>query len=181
MSMSLRHLVLPAAVLLALPVGAQGQSPGSESTGDVCAAYSYLRSGDTNLHGGLVALGWKLSGPLALVAEASSHLATVDGEDVTSSALFGGARLSFGGGSLRPFVQALAGVARTRRGISLFDVDITTTSTGFGGVAGAGLDFEVGARWAIRLQGDYRLAKEESETLSDPRASVGAVYRFGSR
>jgi hypothetical protein len=179
--MSLRHLVLTAAVVLAVPVAAGAQAAGSESKGDVCAGYSYLRSGDASLHGGLVALGWKISGPLALVAEASSHRATVDGEDVTSTALFGGGRFAFGGGSLRPFVQALAGVARTRRGISLFDVDITTKSTGFGGVAGAGLDFALGTRWAVRLQGDYRVAKEESETTSDPRASVGAVYRFGSR
>jgi hypothetical protein len=151
------------------------------SAGDVFAGYSYLRSDDANLHGGIVSLSWGLSGPLSLVGEVAAHQATVSGEDTKSVSYLGGVRYSFGGASTRPFIHALAGGVRTSRGISVFGVDITESTTGFGGAAGAGIDFGVGERWAIRVQGDYRIAKAETETLKDPRASIGAVLRFGKR
>jgi opacity protein-like surface antigen len=179
--MGVRSLVVVAAVVvLGLPPAAQAQAAAGsgEPRGDLFAGYSYLRSGDASLHGGMVSLAWRLTGPLSLVAEAASHRGTVDGEDVTSTSLLGGARFSFGGRSFRPFLQALAGAARTSRGISIFGVDITEKSTGFAGAAGAGVDFGVGSRWAVRVQGDYRVAKEDTETVKDPRVSVGAVLRF---
>jgi opacity protein-like surface antigen len=173
-----------AAVLLGMPVSAvaQGAQAAPDPQGDVFAGYSYLRSGDdVNLHGAIVSLGWNLTGRLAVVVEAARHQGSFDGEDVTSESYLGGGRFWLARGSYRPFVQVTAGVVRTKRGISIFDVDITQTASGFGAAAGAGVDVKVGERWAVRLQGDYRRAKEESESFNDIRASVGAVLRFGSR
>ena len=63
----------------------------------------------------------------------------------------------------------------------IFEVDISETSTDFGGAAGGGLDIGFGERWAARLAADYRLVSADGETEGDPRFSAGVVYRFGAR
>ena len=63
----------------------------------------------------------------------------------------------------------------------MFDVEISESSTDFGGAAGGGFDLGFGNRWALRLAADYRVVEVDGETASDPRFSAGVAYRFGTR
>ena len=70
-----------------------------------------------------------------------------------------GPRVTFGGGRLRPFVHVIGGVVRSKASISVFDVEISESSTDFGGAAGGGFDLGFGERWALRLAADYRVVE----------------------
>ena len=173
------RLPCAAAAMFALlsPVIAQAQ----ESRAQLSAGYSYARSEGESLHGWTASLSLGRGGALSLVAEATEHYGTLQGTDLTRLSLFAGPRLGFGGGSPRPFVQVLAGLVRTSASISTGTIKISETASDLGGAAGAGLDFRLGERWSLRLQGDYVLVKADPDTLKDPRASVSAVYRLGGK
>jgi len=174
------RLPCAAAVTLALvwPVIAHAQ----DGRAQLSAGYSYLRSEGQSLHGWTAALGLGTGGSLSLVADAAGHYGDAPlGGDVTRLSLFAGPRLSFGSGSPRAFVHALAGVVRTSSGVTVRGVTISETATDLGGAAGAGLDFRLNGRWSLRLQGDYVLVRTDPETLKDPRASVSAVYHLGGK
>jgi hypothetical protein len=79
----------------------------------------------------------------------------------------------------RPFVHVLGGLVRSTGGIDVFEVEIREARTDFGGAAGGGVDVAFGDHWAVRGSADYRVLESDGETVSDPRFSVGAVYRFG--
>ena len=161
---------------LLAPLSAHAQDGHSLSAG-----YSYGQAEDESLHGWTASLAFRLHGPLSLVAEATGHYGGLEGADLTRVSLLAGPRWSFGSGSTRPFVQALAGAVRSSVGIEVLDVSISESSTDFGGAAGAGIDIGLGGRWALRLQGDYALVVAEGETRGDPRASAQAVYRWGGK
>jgi len=147
---------------------------------DAFAGYSMLAADGDRWQGWHAALGLGLSGRLSLVLDASSHQADVEGTDVSALSLMAGPRLTFGGGRLRPFLHVIGGVVRTKAGVGVFEVDISESTTGFGGAAGGGVDLGLGGRWAARLTGDYRMVRIDDETVSDPRFSAGVVYRFGA-
>ena len=169
---------LAAALLVAMgPVAASAQDA---SKGDVFAGYSMLASDGETMHGWQAALGWGLSGRFDLLLDASGHQGS-DGEgtDVSLLSLMAGPRVRFGGGRLRPFVHVIGGIVRTKASVSVFDVEISESSTDLGGAAGGGFDLGFGERWALRLAGDYRVVKVGEETARDPRFSAGVAYRFG--
>jgi len=171
---------LAAALLVALgPTAASAQDT---STGDVFAGYSMLATDGETKHGWQAALGWGLSGRIGLLLDASGHQGgDAEGTDVSVLSLMAGPRVSFGAGRLRPFVHVLGGVLRSKASVSVFDVEISESSTDYGGAAGGGFDWAFGDRWAARLAGDYRLVRVDAETVGDPRFSAGVAYRFGAR
>jgi len=165
-----------------LAVGSTGASGQDASKGDVFAGYSMLASDGETMHGWHAALGWGLSGRFGLVLDVSGHQGSdAEGTDVSMLSLMAGPRVTFGGGRLRPFVHVIGGMVRSKASVSVFDVEISESSTDFGGAAGGGFDVGSGNRWAFRLAGDYRVVKVDEETASDPRFSAGVVYRFGAR
>ena len=169
-----------AVMLLAGPAAAVAQDA---SKGDVFTGYSMLASEGEAKHGGHAALGWGVWGPsLGLLFDVSGHQGRdIEGTDVSVLSLMAGPRGTFGTGRLRPFVYVIGGVVRSKASVSVFDVEISESSTDFGGAAGGGLDIGLGARWAVRLAGDYRLVSVEGETTDEPRFSAGVVYRFAAR
>jgi hypothetical protein len=170
--------VLGAAVALALAAaGASAQDRGHHLFG----GYSMLASEGETLHGWQAAAGFRISGRLGLAIDAGGHYGTAgDGSDLSVTSLMAGPRVAFGAGRTRPFLHLLAGAARTEVSVSPFEgVEVSETSTDFGGAAGGGIDIGLGARWAARLAADYRLVAAEDETIGDPRLSAGIVYRFG--
>jgi opacity protein-like surface antigen len=171
----MRRTAAAVALLLVAPAAAIAQEGGAQ----LAAGYSYARSEGESLHGWTASVAVPAGRTLSLVGEASTHYGEQDLADLTRLSLFAGPRLGFGSGSPRPFVHLLAGVVRTSASISVRGVTISESATDLGGAAGAGLDFRLGDRWSLRLQGDYVLVKAETETLTDPRASLAAVYRFG--
>jgi opacity protein-like surface antigen len=150
--------------------------------GDIFAGYSVLAAERETMHGGHAALGWGLAGRIGLLLDASRHQGTEgEGTDVSVVSLMAGPSLTFGGGRLRPFAHVIAGAVRTKASVSVFDVEISESSTDFGGAAGGGFDWGFGERWAARFAGDYRVLKVGEETAGDPRLSAGVSYRFGLR
>jgi hypothetical protein len=170
------NLVALAALALA---AAPAAAPAQEASVDLFAGYSMLETDDDTLHGWQAALGFPLSGRLGLVLDASGHQGTAaDGTDVSALAVMGGPRVAFARGRVRPFVQVLAGLVRSKAGLEVSSVEISETSTDFGGAAGGGVDVGFGARWALRAAADYRVVKVGDETAKDPRLSIGLVYRL---
>jgi Outer membrane protein beta-barrel domain len=167
-----------AAALLAAAGSATAQAQDA-SRGDAFAAYSMLAS-DENMHGWHAALGWGVSGRVGVLLDASGHRGTdAEGTDVRTFALMAGPRAAFGAGRVRPFVHAIVGIVRSTASVSVFDIEISESSTDWGGAAGLGFDLPFGDRWGVRLVGDYRAVKVEGETVGDPRVSGGVAYRFG--
>lgn len=154
------------------------------AAGDVFAGYSVLTGGDSGTrHGGQATLGWAGARRVGIVVDVSGHRGSDEesGDDVSTLAVMAGPRLRFGGGRLRPFAYVIGGVVRSKAGVTVFDVDITESSTDFGGAGGAGFDLGFGERWALRVSGDYRVVEIDGGTARDPRLSAGVAYRFGMR
>ena len=164
------------ALALAAPASAQ-----DAPRADVFGGYALIRSDGVNFHGLHAAGGWRVSGRISLVLDVSGHGATtVEGSDVDTLAVMAGPRVHVSTGSrLRPFVHLLGGIVRSSGGIDVFEVEIRETRTDFGGAAGGGVDLTFGDHWAVRGAADYRVLEADGETVSDPRFSIGAVYRFG--
>jgi len=172
---------LLAAALVAVPLATPAAAQDAWKS-DAFAGYSMLAADGDAWHGWQVGVGRRMSGRLGFVLDLSGHHGSSDGgEEIDVLSLMAGPRLTLGGGRLRPFVHAVAGVVRTKSGIGIFEVDITETSSGVGGAAGGGLDVGFGERWAIRLGSDYRIVRRDDQTVSDPRFSAGIVRRFGTQ
>ena len=170
------------AAALVAAVGSTAASAQDAPKGDAFAGYSMLARDGETLHGWHAALGWGLTRRIGLLFDVSGHKGSdVEGTDVSLLSLMAGPRVTFGGGRLRPFVHVLGGIVRTKASVSVFDVEISESSTDFGGAAGGGFDLGFGDRWALRLAGDYRVVKVGEETARDPRFSAGVAYRFGAR
>jgi hypothetical protein len=150
---------------------------------DLFAGYSAVRSDDDTLHGGEIALGFRIAGPLSIVGDLDFHGHTVDSVGHHTGAALAGPRLSFGAGLARPFIHALLGAVRDSDSVAIFSQTISESHTVAGAAAGGGLDLGRG-RFAVRIQADYRLARRKDEagatmTQGDPRLSAGGVLRFG--
>ena len=170
------------AAALLVTAGSTAASAQDASKSDLFAGYSMLVSDGKTMHGWHAALGWGVFGRIGLLLDVSGHQGKdAEGTDVGVLSLMAGPRLKFGGGRLQPFVHVIGGIVRTRAGVRVFDVEISESTTDFGGAAGGGLDLGFGDRWALRLAGDYRVVKVDDETARDPRFSAGVVYRFGAR
>jgi outer membrane protein with beta-barrel domain len=170
------------AAALLLTVGATSASAQDAPRGDVFAGYSMLASDGETMHGGHAALGWDVSGRIGLLLDVSGHQGSdAQGTDVGVLSLMAGPRVTFGSGRVRPFVHVIGGIVRSKASVSVFDVEISESTTDFGGAAGGGFDLGFGVRWALRLAADYRVVKIDEETARDPRFSAGVVCRFGAR
>lgn len=190
--MRLDRIALPAALLLAL--GAPLAAAEGQGT-DLFAGYSFARIGDASRHGANLAAGFDLFGPVDGFVDASAHWGSAEGTDLDDLTLMAGpgVRLGKRGGTI-VFVRALAGVVRDRASVSVFDVTISESRTGFGFVAGGGVDFPITKTLALRAQGDYVLWDAGGDEVtcaaigcpeagggweSGFRASAGVVFRFG--
>lgn len=154
--------------------------------GELFGGYSlFRRSGDDHRHaqGWNAAVGWDLRGPLAVALDVSSHYGSSNGTTDGQLTVALGPSLRLARRSrVRPFLHVLVGLARTSSGIKVFDVSISESHTGPGGLAGGGVDVQVGERWALRaLQAELLVRRAEGATEKGLRLSAGAVYRFGRR
>lgn len=184
---------LPAilALLLALAAPVAAESQGT----DLFAGYSFAKFEDVSRHGGNVALGFDLLGPIDGFVDASAHWGSVESTSLDDLTLMAGPGVRFGkrGGTVF-FVRALAGLLKDRASITVLDVDISESRSGFGLLAGGGVDVRITRTLAVRAQADYLLwntgAGEVSclavgcptgngDWASGFRASAGIVFRFG--
>jgi len=187
---SLTLAVLAASLALAAPAAAEGQGT------DLFAGYSFAQVGDVSRHGANAAVGFDLFGPIDLFVDASGHWGSREGVGRSDLTLMAGPGARFGKrGKTVVFVRALAGLVRDRASIEVLDVDINESSSGFGLLAGGGVDFPIARALAVRAQADYLLWDAGGDEVaclalgcpapdggweSSFRVSAGIVFRFGA-
>jgi hypothetical protein len=188
---------LVALSLLALPVvGTAAQPPRKSQPGerrpakatprqgpDVFGGFSYTHAGQANLKGwhlsGAVPFrGHLFGGSVRIAADLSGHYGSFGGADLSQLTFLAGPRLAWTRGRLSPFGQVLLGGARTGTSIATPQV-VSGSSTAWGGAFGAGADYGLTRRWAARAQADLLLLHGQGVWDTNPRLSLGAVYRFG--
>jgi hypothetical protein len=169
---------LALALALATPIAA---AAADVPKAELFAGYSHARHDGLETDGFEAELDLSLGGSFGVEVSAARHYKSELGTSLSWTSLFAGPRYAWRRERVTPFVHVLGGVVRSSAGLDVFDVSIRETETDPGGAVGAGLDFAVGNRWAVRLQGDYVLRRSGSETEGDPRASIGVVFRAGRR
>jgi hypothetical protein len=88
-----------------------------------------------------------------------------------------GARWTWRTGHFRPFAEGLLGGARTSTSLDVAGASVSDADTDWGLPSGErGLPAE--RRWALRALVHLRLLRGEGALDTDPRVSVGAVYRL---
>jgi opacity protein-like surface antigen len=183
------HRALMALVLLFLPAmgsagGAARRPPSSaHSNPDAFLGYSYTKAGEASLHGwqlsGSYPLGSSLlGGSLRLVGDVSGHYGSFAGADLSQLTFLAGARCAWAKRRLSPFAEVLAGGVRTKTSVALVDVSLSDSDTDWGGAVGGGVDYRLSGPWAVRAAIDLLVLRAEGAWDSDPRLSLGVVYRF---
>jgi opacity protein-like surface antigen len=141
---------------------------------DVYAGYSYTHAGAAGLNGWAVSGSYPLAGRLRLVLDLTGHYGSFATASLSQAALMGGVRGVWRWKRIRPFAEGLVGFART--GISAGG--LSETDTDWGLAIGGGVDYPLSRSWAARGLFHLRLLNGEGTWDTDPRVSVGAVYRF---
>jgi hypothetical protein len=155
---------------------AKGHSEGPSS--DLFGGYSYTHAGEASLHGWGLSGSYRLRGALGLVADLSGHYGSFAGANLGQLGLMAGARWSGRAGRLRPFAEGLLGGVRTSASIDVAGTSVSDADTDWGLAFGGGADYPLSGRWAVRGLVHLRLLRGEGTWDTDPRFSVGAVYRF---
>jgi opacity protein-like surface antigen len=199
---SLVSIVLVSFLLIFTPV-VSGQTKG-----DVYLGYSFVSSGLTvssccfsgavsSASAGRASLnGWEASASVRLfhwlrvVGDVSGSYGTVP---VVFSSILGtekldvntnlytylfGPRASVSVGRLRPFGQALFGLAHQSVSANAFITNVGQQDNAFAFDLGGGVDVRLVSRVAWRVQADYLQSKVFDSTRHDPHISTGIVLRF---
>jgi hypothetical protein len=150
---------------------------------DVFGGLSYTHAGQANLKGwhlsGAVPFRGRLfGGSVRIAADLSGHYGSFGGADLSQLTFLAGPRLAWSRRTLSPFAQVLVGGARTGTSIPAPQA-LSGSTTSWGGAFGAGADYRLAPRWAARAQGDLLLLHGQGVWDTNPRLSLGAVYRFG--
>jgi hypothetical protein len=146
---------------------------------DLFAGYSYTRAGEAGLHGWQLGGAYPLGGSLRLVADLNGHYGSFAQANLSQLTFLVGARWTWVKGRFVPFAEGLLGGARTKTSVDLSAGSITDTDTDWGPAFGGGLDYRFADRWAARAQIDLLVLRAEGAWETDPRVSLGVVYRFG--
>jgi hypothetical protein len=159
------------------PSPAPARRPASEGP-DVLGGYSHLDSGAASLNGWHLSGSRRFRGRVRLAADFSGHYGSFADARLSQITLLVGPRFVWAAGRLRPFGEALLGVARGTTTVDLIDGSLSDTHNDWGGALGGGADYRLGHRWAARAQLDLLLMRAAGAWESSPRLSVGSVYRF---
>jgi hypothetical protein len=146
---------------------------------DLFAGYSYTKAGEASLHGWQLGGSYPLGQSLRLVVDLNGHYGSFAQADLTQLTFLAGARWVWAKGRFVPFVEGLLGGARTKTSVDLSSGSITDTDTDWGPAFGGGVDYRFADRWAARAQVDLLVLRAEGAWESDPRLSLGVVYRLG--
>jgi len=158
----------------ATPAKADPAAPSS----DLFAGYSYTHAGEASLHGWGLSGSYRLRDALSLVADLSGHYGSFAGADLGQLGFMAGARWTGRAGRLRPFAEGLLGAVRTSTSLQGTGISASDADTDWGLAFGGGADYPVSERWAVRALLHLRLLRGEGTLDTDPRLSVGAVYRL---
>jgi opacity protein-like surface antigen len=171
-----------ASPLSAAPTRKPGPKPAAKSPerADVFGGYSFVRAGSAHLNGWQVSASLPFRRSLSLVGDLSGHYGSFAGADLSQTELMVGARRYWHRHRIRPFAELLAGGVRHKASIVAGDTTLSSTGTDLGVSPGVGADYRLTRSWAARAAFDLLLV-HGGGWETDPRLSVGAVYRFGQR
>jgi opacity protein-like surface antigen len=162
---------------VAAPASAQ------EQKGDVAFGYSLIHDSEleeTFPMGWAFAANGNLNDMFSVVGEIGGNYKTVDvfGTDFSFRvhSFMGGMRFRNDQGKAVPFAQVVLGLARLNASF----LGESESSNEFAIQPGGGVDFRVTDRFAVRVQGDYRIITGE-DSWNEFRFGVGGVLGFGSR
>jgi Outer membrane protein beta-barrel domain len=153
---------------------ARGPSEGASS--DIFGGYSYTHAGEASLNGWGLSGSYRLRGALSLVAGLSGHYGSFAGASLGQLGFMAGARWSGRAGPFRPFAEGLLGGVRTS--VDVGDPSVSDADTDWGFAFGGGADYPFSRRWAVRGLVHLRLLHGQGTWDTDPRFSVGVVYRL---
>jgi opacity protein-like surface antigen len=166
------------ALLACAPAVVLAEEP---SRSDLFFGPSYVHVEGESLYGGEVAYAHYVDASFGVVLDASYHVGSSEGLDLSELNLLAGPRYAFNrSGSTSFFVQALFGLRRDSTSLKVLDVTVSEGDSRFGIAAGGGVDIRLSPKWAVRVAGDYLYSKSGGETVNGVRVSAGAVYRFGA-
>lgn len=181
--MRLRSAFVTGVCTLAASFAFVAPAAAQEHKGDVAFSYSVLHDSEieeTFPKGWSAAVSQHLNSLFSVVGEVGGNYKSIDvfGEDLNMSvhSFMGGLRARTESGSMVPFAQVLAGVARAK--VSFLGE--SEDGSDFAIQPGGGVDFRVTERFGVRVQGDYRIITGE-ESVNEFRFAVGGVLGFGSR
>ena len=174
----MRKIILLAGAILLAAAGSHAQdTPAAE----VSASYSFLRFGvsnGVNQNGASISVAGNLNHWLGLAGDFGGYHKTENGVTFNTYTYLGGPRFSYRKSNrVTPFAQVLLGGAHG----SLSAFGSSATGNGFAYSAGGGLDLGLNRRLAVRPQLDYIGTRFSGTNISTVRASIGIVFRFGSR
>jgi hypothetical protein len=132
--------------------------------------------------GWVFTVGGNVTSWMAIVGEVGGGYKslTESGADVTirEHTVLGGVKVaSRRSGAAVPFVQVLTGVGNIGAGALGYSASINAFALQTGG----GVDVKMSARTALRIQGDYRMLRRNSENLNEYRFAVGVMFGIGKR
>lgn len=178
---------MPALAIVALPLILLAASPASaqeKSSADIGVSWALLGESDTTLPAGWVAaVAGHMTDHLAIVGEIGGNYKSVSAPggyiDVSEHSFLGGGRYAFGrDAQLRPFIQTLVGMSRT----SLSRTEVGVSVNVFTVQPGAGIDFKVSPRVAVRLQADFRwMTLQDIGSGWQYRLATGVVFALRGR
>jgi hypothetical protein len=166
-------VVLMAPALVSVVSGAARRPAGP----DVFVGYSYTHAGEADLHGWEASGSYPLGTSLRIVADLAGHYGSFAQAELTQATFMAGARWTWAKARFRPFVEGLLGGVRTKTAVP--DLSVSDSDIDWGGALGGGVDYLVKGRWAARAQAALLLLRAEGAWESDPRLSLGIVYRLG--
>jgi len=145
---------------------------------ELSAGYAFLRDQDIETS---FPVGWStsfalnLTNSLGVVADVGGSYKSEAGGDLNIYAFLGGARYSFRGERLTPYVEALAGVARA----SVSAGGVSDSASDFAAQAGVGIGFKVSDRVSLRTGFDFRNIFSEGASAQEYRVLAGVSFGFG--
>lgn len=146
---------------------------------DLLGGFSYNHAGAADLKGWNASAampfgGRRFGGSLRIAADLSGHYGSFAGAQLRQTTFLAGPRVAWSRRRLSPFAQVLLGAARTRTALDA----LSSTSTAWGAAFGGGGDWRLTDRWAARAGADVLLLHGHGVWDTNPRLTVGAVYRF---
>lgn len=163
---------------------------GGARAAELAGSYSALRIDGETVNGAALQVAIPVSASFRIAGELSGEFGAVNGEDLTEWAILAGPAWSpWRSSRLQPFLEAQAGLVRSRRQLEVFGVALGADGVCDGGCAssttwaaelGGGLDVTLGHRLALRaVRADYRLTGLDEPTSHRLRFSAGLVWRWG--
>lgn len=171
---------LAAAVLASAVPSLAAPAPRRAASGpsrgpDLYAGYSHTKAGAAGLDGWSVAGSRAITGRLRATVDLTGHYGSFATATLSQTALVAGVRAVWSWQGFEPFVDGGLGFART----SVSASGLREADTDWGLCFGGGVDRAVARQWSARGLAQVRFLHGEGAWDSDPRLSLGVVYRFG--